>query len=317
MLGANIVEQLLDGGCSVRAHIGRREDYRGPAAPGLELAEGDYTDGGYLRRALAGCDGVIHTASETSRRGRHYGDYYEANVRAVRRLIEAAEECGVRRVVVVSTADVFGFGSREIPGCELNEMCEPFASSYYSRSMYEGLKAAMSYSGPVEVVAVAPTRIVGRYCPTHGGAMRGAYGKKIGFCPPGGANFVHAGDAALGAIRALERGKSGETYILCSENLTWKEFYKKVGRATGKKVLHIRIPALAVYATGGTGSFLRATGVSTCLSLPNMRVLCATAYYHNYKASRDLGIEFRPVEEAIRDAARWLAGEAISNRCLK
>lgn len=318
-LGTNIACELLAGGYSVRGLVGRRQDYRGPTGRKIELVEGDYTDGECLRRVLPRCEAVIHAAAMTSRSGRNYGDYHRANVVGTRNLIDAAADHGAKRVVVVSSANVFGYGSREIPGCELHDMSEPFASSYYYRSMYEALRAAMKAAGPVEVVAVAPSDIVGPYCTGRDGdmALPKVYGKKLVFAPPGGANFVHAGDAALGVVRALERGKSGETYILCSENLTWKEFYKKIGEVAGKKTLCVGIPSLSMYAAGGAGSFLRMLGFCTRLSLTNMRILCTDGYYHNYKASRDLGVEFRPVEDAVRDALKWFAAAGISAECLK
>ncbi len=291
----------------------KESGYKGPRHPDLELVEGDFTSEECLNRVLPGCDAVIHIAAVTSQSGRNYGEYYEVNVKATRRLIESAIAHGVRRFVEVSSANVFGYGSREIPGCELNEMSEPFASSYYARSKYEALAAAMSYGDRIEVVGVAPTFMIGPYDskPSSGRIITMAYGKKLIFYPPGGKNFVHVGDAALGAVRALERGKSGETYILCSENLTYKEFYKMLGAMTGNRAFYIRVPRLFMYIAGGVGSFLRVMGLRTQVSLPNMRILCVTGYYHNYKASRDFGIAFRPAEDAVRDAVGWFVSEGI------
>ncbi len=312
-LAAGVIPLLLGSGYSVRGLLREKSGYMGSGHPNLELIEGDFTSDECLRRVLPGCDAVIHAAAVTSQSGRNYEEYYEVNVRATRRLIEAAIEHGVRRFVEVSSANVFGYGSREIPGCELNEMREPFASSYYARSKYEALMAAMSYSDRIEVVAVAPTFMIGPYDSQRGSGriITMAYGRKMVFYPPGGRNFVHVGDAALGVVRALECGKNGETYLLCSENLTYKEFYKELGAATGKKALYIRVPRLLMYAAGGIGSFLRVMGLRTSVSLPNMRALCVTAYYHNYKASRDLGVVFRPAAEAIRDAADRFVSEGV------
>lgn len=313
LLAANVIPLLTENGYFVRGLLRKASGYKGPRHPNLELIEGDFTTEECLRRVLPGCDAVIHIAAVTSQSGRNYGEYYEVNVKATRRLIEAAVDHGVQRFVEVGSANVFGYGSREIPGCELNEMCEPFASSYYARSKYEALQVAMSYCDRIEVVGVAPTFMLGPYDskPSSGRIITMAYGKKLVFCPPGGKNFVHAGDAALGVVRALERGKPGETYLLCSENLTYKEFYKKLNSQIGNKALYVKVPALVLYIAGGVGSFLRVMGLRTQVSLPNMRILCVTGYYHNYKASRDLGVDFRPAEEAIRDAVDWFVSEGV------
>lgn len=313
LLGANVIAELLDSGYFVRGLVRKKSSYKGPRHPHLELAEGNFCDDECLGRVMSGCDSVIHVAASTSQSGRHYSEYYEVNVRGTRRLIESAIEHGVQRFVVVSSANVFGYGSREIPGCELNEMSEPFASSYYARSKYEALQAAMSYKDRIEVVAVAPTFMLGPYDskPSSGRIIKMGYGRKVVFCPPGGKNFVHVGDAALGAVRALEKGANGEAYLLCSDNLSYKEFYKKLNTVTGNNALYITVPSLLLYIAGGLGSCLRALGIRTQVSLPNMRMLCVTGYYHNYKATRDFGIEFRPVETAVSDAVGWFVAEGM------
>lgn len=314
LLGANVIAELLDSGYTVRGLLRRVSDYRGKPHPRLELVGGGFTDGECLRRVMPGCKAVIHTAAETSRSGRHYSEYYEVNVRGTRRLVESAIEHGIGRFIAVTTSDSFGYGPREIPGCELNEMSEPFASSYYSRSKYESLNAALSYRDRIGVVGIAPTCMLGPLDskPGSGRIILGSYGRRVIFCPPGGRNFVHAGDVARGIVRALERGVSGETYLLCSENLTYKEFYKRMnGLSGGRAAVYITVPSLLLYLAGGAGSCLRALGIRTCISLPNMRILCTAGYYHNYKATRDLGMDFRSVEDAVSDAVEWFASEKM------
>lgn len=316
LLGPNVIAELLENGYRVRGLLRRAAEFRLPPQPTLEIAEGDFTSDECLRQVLPGCEAVIHVAAATSQSGLHYGEYHEVNVRGTRRLVEAAIEHGAKRFVEVGSANVFGYGSREIPGCELNEMCEPFASSYYARSKYEALKAAMGYRDRIEVVGVAPTFMLGPWDskPGSGRIITMSWGKRLLFCPPGGKNFVHVGDVARGVVRALERGENGETYLLCSENLSYKEFYKLIGRLSGKRALCLTVPRPALYAAGFAGSFLRMLGVRTEVSLANMRMLCVTGYYHNYKAMRDLEIEFRPAEEAVRDAVEWFAAEGVLRR---
>lgn len=316
LLGANVIPELLGAGYAVRGLVRDIGGYKGMRHPELHLVEGDFCDPECLKGVMPGCDAVIHIAAVTSRSRRHYSEYYEVNVRGTRRLIESAVKNGARRFLAVSSANVFGYGSREIPGCELNEMCEPFASSYYSRSKYESLQAALSYKDRIDVIAVAPTFMLGPYDskPGPGRIIRMGYGRKVVFCPPGGVNFVHAGDAAAGVVSALERGENGETYLLCGENLTYREFFRKLDTVTGNRSLCITVPSPLLYIAGGIGSFFRAFGVRTQVSLPNMRILCTTGYYHNYKASRDLGVTFGPVEKAIADAVGWFVAEGMLKR---
>lgn len=111
-IGSNIVDELLRRGSSVTVlddlSTGYRENLRaeGEAA----FVEGDVRDRGAVERAVEGCDVVFHLAASVGNKKsiddpRHDA---ETNVLGTINVLEAARAAGVRKVVVSSSAGVFG-----------------------------------------------------------------------------------------------------------------------------------------------------------------------------------------------------------------
>ncbi|MEM6930697.1 MAG: NAD-dependent epimerase/dehydratase family protein [Myxococcota bacterium] len=109
-LGKAITKQLLDAGYAVRV-LGRNR-YPDVEALGAEGVVCDLTTGRGLDRALTGVDAVIHTAARAGMWG-PYDDYYEANVVATERLLEAMRKNVVPRLVYTSSPSVTFHGSDE------------------------------------------------------------------------------------------------------------------------------------------------------------------------------------------------------------
>ena len=65
-----------------------------------------------------------------------------------------------------------------------------------------------------------------------------------------GLNVVDVRDTAEGHWQACERGRSGERYILGSENLTLAQILQKLAAITGKKAPTIRLPYAVAYCAG-------------------------------------------------------------------
>lgn len=139
MLGTHTIRELLAAGYTVRGLLRRPDSYAGVWSSGLELVAGEFTDDDTLRRAMRDCDCVIHCAAKTGQSGT-YDSYERINVTATERLVEIAVACGVRRVVNISSANVFAYGSKERPGDETKPIAFPFNRSAYARSKFEALR---------------------------------------------------------------------------------------------------------------------------------------------------------------------------------
>ena len=110
-LGGAIVDQLLARGEAVRSFS--RGQYPELAAKGVETVQGDLADPEAVRKAVAGCEVVFHTAAKPGMWG-SYESYYRPNVLGTRNVIAACKTEGVPRLVHTSSPSVaHGAGSIE------------------------------------------------------------------------------------------------------------------------------------------------------------------------------------------------------------
>ena len=307
LLASNVINQLLENNYQVRGLLRDKKKYTAPTNERLELVEGDITDPEILQRSLQDCDRVIHVAALTAHDIPGYEPYKKVNADAAESLVKMSIEEGVRKFVFVGSANAFGYGTRNNPGNEETPIRPPFSQSHYAQSKLEGQHRVMKYADQIYVISVNPTFMLGPYDgkPGSGQIILMAYGKKVIFCPPGGKNFVNVGDAAKGVIVAMEKGKSGEAYLLTGENLTYEEFFRKLSLITNNKAIYINLPPPILKLVGWFGELLQKAGIKTRLSLTNMKILCVNNFYSNQKAGRELGIEFQPVDGGIKEVVMW------------
>lgn len=309
LLATNVIAELLTEGYRVKGLIRNPSSFRYGQHPHLELVQGDITNLQDIEAAMQGCNSVVHVAAITAQHLRRYTDYQDVNVTATSNLIKAAIRSNATKFVYVSTANTFGYGTKEAPGCEDLPISSPFDKSLYALSKLEGQSVVLSYQSKIDVVVVNPTFMLGPYDskPSSGRIVLMGQRKWFLFYPPGGKNFIHVQDAARGVVKALEKGKNGEAYLLANENLSYKEFFQKMANRSGYHPLLIMTPRPLLLIAGIVGSILRILGVKTEVSLTNMRILCINNYYSNEKAVKSFGLSMQPIEKAIADCLDWFS----------
>lgn len=81
-----------------------------------------------------------------------------------------------------------------------------------------------------------------------------------------------------------------------------EKFYETVARVGGRRTRIVVVPEILLLAAGAVGSLFESMGVRTEINLPNMRILCLCNYYTGAKSRKELDVEYRSVEQAVRDA---------------
>ena len=302
LLGANLALDLLSEGYHVKGLVRDRSKVSGIHHENLEVIEGGLDAD--LTEALGGVDVLIHVAAETRQNLFRYSEYLKVNYEATVSLFNTAADSGVKKFVFVSTANTMGFGSLDDPGNENREARHPFTSSFYGRSKSEAERYLLENMDKMDTLIVNPTFMLGPYDnkPSSGRIILMGWKKKIILCPPGGKNFVHVKDVSQGIIRSIDKGRSGEKYLLANENLTYVDFFRKLNSIAQQNATLIRIPRPVLLLGGYFGDLLRSFRIRTSLSSTNMQILCVNNFYSNDKSKRELEIDYKPVEVSIKDA---------------
>jgi len=182
---------------------------------------------------------------------------------------------------------------------------------HYKRSKFlaEQIALEAGRSG-MHVVTVNPTTPVGEQDvkPTPTGRIVLDFLKrKFPAYVETGLNLVDVRDCARGHVAALEKGKSGERYILGGENLTLKQILDKLAAITGLSSPRVKLPYIFAFATGIidetiTGRMLNKEPRAT---MDAVRMGKKMMFATSAKAERELGWKIVPVDDALRRAVVW------------
>lgn len=306
-IGSRVVKQLIGQGYTVRCLL--RITSRTDRIDGLdcERSIGDILDIATLEAGMTGCHGVIHLAGLSGWRDLRFGKIKEVIVEGTKNVLLAARRCGnLRTVYVSSAAAIDGTDTPQI----LNE-ASPFTLGDEPRYAYalakqeaEKLCRRANAEG-LPVITVNPSEVYGpgdQDLITAGNLAHFAGGSPVLVCR-GGTGIVHVDDAAAGIIRALEKGRAGERYILSGENLTIRELAALTAELLGQKKTIITLPNTLVGIIAGLGERLGCT-----LNFEPAAIPYAVKYWFmdNLKAKRELDVNFRSAKDTLRPTLEWL-----------
>lgn len=311
LLGTNLILELLENGFLVKGLIRNFSSYQGTPHNNLELVQGNIMDD--LSLHLRDCDYVIHTAAETNQDILEYQHYRKINVQGTLNLLEAAIQESVKKFVYVSSANTVGVPDFSKKEAENVTMKFPFTRSFYALSKLEAETALLQNKAKIDIVIANPTFMLGAYDikPTSGQIILMALNKKFILHPPGGKNFVHVRDVAKGLIHCLQNGRNGEKYILSGTNLGYRDFFLLVSKYTGQKPTLIQVPEAILKPLGLIGDQLRKLRIKNNIHSVNMHSLCLNNYHDNSKSKSEFNMEYRSVEEAIKDALLFFKASKI------
>jgi dihydroflavonol-4-reductase len=310
-LGSHVARVLSEQGAELRLLVRATSNLKNLQGLQAETATGDLRDAASLEKAMAGCDTVFHVAADYRLWVRDPAEMYRSNVGGTRAILEAARSNGVRRVVYTSSVATIGFTRSGKPADEDSPVALADMIGHYKRSkfMAEQIALEAGRSG-LQVVTVNPTTPVGEQDvkPTPTGRIVLDFLKrKFPAYVETGLNLVDVRECARGHVMAMERGKSGERYILGGEDLTLKQILDKLAKLTGLRSPTVKLPYIFAFAAGVvdeaiTGGLLHREPRAT---VDTVRMGKKKMFASSAKAERELGWKLVPVDDALRRAVDW------------
>lgn len=310
-IGGQLCRALCERGHSVRAF--HRPTSRTGALAGLpvEHALGDLTQPETLSAAMQGIEVVFHAAALLSGQ-ESSGRMYAVTVEGTRAVLDAALRAGVRRLVHTSSVAALGvpdFASRASLPIDENHSWNyrPERWPYGFAKHLAEMEVQKAVAQGLDAVIVNPSVVFGArdvYRQSSSIIMQVAR-RRLPALTEGGLNAVHADDVIEGHLAALERGVTGERYILGGENMTHVNLVRRIAKIVGAPAPLLVLPAGAARMLVGPlrllQAFFQAPVPSNTLYLAGYRF-----YYDTHKALVELGInQPRPVDDAIREAYAW------------
>jgi dihydroflavonol-4-reductase len=310
-VGSHVARALADQGADLRLLVRANSNLKNVENIKADLVTGDLRDPASLEKGIAGCEVVFHVAADYRLWVRDPEEMYRANVDGTRALLAAARKSGVRRVVYTSSVATMGFTSNGQPADENSPVSLDNMIGPYKRSKFQAEQVAIEAADAgQDVVIVNPSTPVGErdIKPTPTGRIVVDFLKrKFPAYVDTGLNLVDVKECAQGHLAALEKGRSGERYILGGENLTLKQILDKLSAITGLPSPTVRVPYVLALATGVVDEIVtgRMLGREPRATIDAVRMGRKKMFVSSAKAERELGWKAGSVDDALRRAADW------------
>jgi dihydroflavonol-4-reductase len=327
-LAGHCIARLLTGGYQVRFTLRSpdkaREAQRNVAAAGvptesLTFAVADLTSDANWAAAVSGCDYVLHVASPFPRGvPRNPGELIAAARDGTLRVLRAARDAGVRRVVLTSSFAAIGYGYPKSRTSAFTEEDWTRADSLsvppYIRSKTLAERAAWDYverrgagreGNGLELAVVNPVGIFG---PVLGPRLSGSVGivkamldGDLPRTPPLWTSVVDVRDAADLHVRAMTSPKAaGERFVAAAgDAISFHHIAQTLRDRLGDEAT--RVPARDI-----SSAYVRALAPFVPPLRQFRRNLDIVRHTDNSKARAVLDWEPRSSEEAITATARSL-----------
>jgi nucleoside-diphosphate-sugar epimerase len=296
-VGGHMARRLLSMGASTCVLVRKTSDPKKIEElkqAGAELVFGDVVDKEATLKAASGCKYVFHIAALYRQAKFPDEEYFKVNRDGTRNVLDAAESCGVSRVVHTSTIGVHS----HIENPPANET-EPYCpTDVYQESKVEGEKLALERfrSGRLDGVVIRPAMIWGegdtRFLKMFKGISRG-------FFPIVGTGktwthwiYVHDLVQAM-LLSAINPNASGQIYIIAGEKpKRLEDALAHIAKVAGSKLIPIKIPSFPIQFLGSIVEVIcKPLGIEPPLHRRRADFFIKNRWFDISKAQRELGYQ--------------------------
>ncbi len=311
-IGLNLVEHLTQSGWDVVALHRPNSRLTYLQKYPVRLVEGAIEDAQSLDRALPeNVDAVFHVAGDVSLWSGHRDRQWRTNVEGTRNMVAAALAKHSKKFVHTSTISVYGMQTEtfdetapKLGRDSLNyQRSKAAAEEEVARGIAEGLDA----------VLLNPTNVIGRYdWSTWSQFIRLAANRQLFRIPPGRACYADVGAVVRAHVAAVDKGRTGENYILGGTEASYAEIVHMVGRLLGQPTNTAVGRAAVLRLAGRVLERISAiTGKEPMISEESAAIVTANIVCRSDKAMRELDYRPAPVETMLKDCIDWMVAHDL------
>jgi nucleoside-diphosphate-sugar epimerase len=230
----------------------------------------------------------------------------DSNIGGTERVLDAAIDAGVDKIVYVSTINIFGnTNGQTVDESYRRNEADGYVSTYDETKYRAHLIAEERAAQGAPIVIVQPGAVYGPGDHALVGQMieQASTGKMPAKAfPELGLNMVHVDDVADGILLAYDRGKIGEAYVLGGELTTQGDLIDRAAAIGGKKPPRMTVPPVVLKALSPVSRW-----VGPMMDLPpNFKEMISAAHNVTYwarddKARKELGYSPRDLDTGLRE----------------
>jgi dihydroflavonol-4-reductase len=259
-----------------------------------------------LADAITGIEVVVFCAQTASPARRV--QYRKAAPHQLQLVLEAAQRARVRRLVHLSTADVFG--PDHFARITEKSRVKP-AHAYEKLKLYEE-EWLLAKAGAVEVVIVRPARVFGEGEDWMLPRLLAATMHGRVWLPGGGRakqTFVSAEDVGRACLAASDRGRPGHRYLVGGFDSTWRDLITAAARTVGFAAEVASVPYDLAYVRALAAETLTPPGAAVWPGIYAVDVIGKPHYYDDSYSRRELtwSPSVGSFEQEMPAMTRWLS----------
>jgi len=310
-IGANLVRVLLSENYQVKVLVRKNSRLDNLQGLPVEIVNGDLL-GDDLAEKMRDCSVLFHAAALYSLWHKDQEALYKTNVLGTRNVLLAAQKAGIERTVYTSSVAAIGTSKTKNQILDENYQSPPeqLIGCYKKSKYWAEQEAQKAISKGQDIVIVNPSTPIGPWdikpTPTGEDIICRFLRKKMPAYVETGLNFIDVRDVAKGHLLALNKGKSGQRYILGNQNLTLQKFLELLGEVTGQEAPKLTIPIWLPLTVAWLDEYiLGALGKKPSLSFAGVQMSSQLMYYDSSKARQELDLPSSCLKQAIKDAVDW------------
>jgi dihydroflavonol-4-reductase len=313
-VGANLIRLLLAKGYRVRALARGGSSLDNLQDLDIEVVNGDLSDPDRLKEQLRDCNTLFHVAAHYSLWQRDRDALYQSNVVGTRNILAAARAAKVERTVYTSSVAAIGVpADGSIANEQYQSKPEKLVGDYKKSKYYAEQEAHHAVKVGQDVVIVNPSTPIGPWDikPTPTGDMVLRFlRRQMPTYLDTGLNLIHVEDVVMGHLLALERGKTGQRYILGNQNLTMQQILQELAQITQIPAPQRPIPLWIPLSVAWVDEMILARlGKAPSVPIDGVKMARQKMFYDASKAIKDLGLPQTPVKQALTEAVNWFVAQ--------
>jgi nucleoside-diphosphate-sugar epimerase len=234
-IGHQLAMKLAQDNCKVHALVRDLNSDKIPKHKNIRPFKGDICDLQSIQKAIKACDYVFHAAAFTDMKCNEVSRFYRTNVQGTTNVLKASLDENIKKVIYTSTLSVFGPALFHVPITEDQPRLTSYANDYeLTKKMAEEEVFKFVKKGlPCTILNV--TRVYGPGLKTFSNGVNTIISRimkdKVLYVPSKldvEANYVFIDDVVNAEILALEKGKTGEKYIIGGENSDYSGLFNRI-----------------------------------------------------------------------------------------
>ncbi|MBE9258074.1 hopanoid-associated sugar epimerase [Dolichospermum sp. LEGE 00246] len=317
-IGSHVVRSLLQEGYQVTALVRPDSNLSNLQGLAVDIVKGDLNNPNIWEQ-MQGCEYLFHVAAHYSLWQKDRDLLYINNVEGTRNILAAAEKAGIERTVYTSSVAAIGVGKLgQVVDETYQSPVEKLVGDYKKSKFLAEQVAISAVNQGQDIVIVNPSSPIGpldiKPTPTGDIILRFLRREMPAYVDTG-LNFIDVRDVAKGHLLALEKGKSGDRYILGHQNLSLKQLLEQLSQITNLPAPQTSIPAwIPLTVAWVEEKILAPLGKTPTVPIDGVRMAQQPMYYDASKAIRELGLPQSPLNVALKDAVDWFVSNGYVNR---